>query len=162
MKDLNFIEFVYCMVLCQKQLFLKPHPMHEDIIPRRINLGGTKVHGNFLEVILQYLVNVRGPIVDTLQEHGEEVPVVVKDPKVIIPYKVRGPQYVETQKEEPFVLTQLAFNKRPSQDESDNSYGDCCWKKVRPFLENQGDFNSHMEILASSSTTPPAIKKVTT
>ncbi|KAF3651642.1 hypothetical protein T459_14737 [Capsicum annuum] len=39
-----------------------------------------KVHGNFLEVNLQSLVNVVGPIIDTPLEHGEEVLIVVKPP----------------------------------------------------------------------------------
>ncbi|XP_047254968.1 uncharacterized protein LOC124888508 [Capsicum annuum] len=122
-----------------------------------------KVHGNLLEVNLQSLLNGVGPIIDTPKEHIEEVPIMVKPPvlksKVVILYKVKGPPHTETQKEELPTLTQQAFNKRPSQDESDSSYEDHCWKKVKPYLTKQGDSKSHIEILASSSKTPPAIKK---
>ncbi|KAF3645119.1 hypothetical protein FXO37_21122 [Capsicum annuum] len=85
-------------------------------------------------------------------------PSVLKS-KVVTPYKVKGPSHVETQKEEFPVLTQQAFNKRPSQDETDSSHGDRCWKKVKPSLANKGNSNTHVEILASSSKTLPAIKK---
>ncbi|PHU09113.1 hypothetical protein BC332_20973 [Capsicum chinense] len=52
-----------------------------------------------------------------------------------------------------------ALNKRPSQDESDSSHGDRCWKKVKPPLEKQGDSKSYVEILVSSSKTLPTIEK---
>ncbi|PHT55748.1 hypothetical protein CQW23_04234 [Capsicum baccatum] len=86
-------------------------------------------------------------------------PSVLKS-KVVTPYKVKGPSHVETQKEELPVLTQQAFNKRPSQDETDSSHGDRCWKKVKPSLAKKDNSNSHVEILASSSKTLPAIKKI--
>ncbi|PHT90506.1 hypothetical protein T459_05619 [Capsicum annuum] len=85
-------------------------------------------------------------------------PSVLKS-KVVTPYKVKGTSHVETQKEKLPVLTQQAFNKRPSHDETDSSHGDRCWKKVKPSLAKKGNSNSHVEILASSSKTLPAIKK---
>ncbi|XP_047259213.1 uncharacterized protein LOC124891533 [Capsicum annuum] len=82
----------------------------------------------------------------------------VLKPKVVIPFKSTGPLHAETQKEESSVLTQQAFNKQPPQDESKSSHGDRCWKKVKPSLAKKDDSNTHMEILASSSKTPPAIE----
>ncbi|PHU19372.1 ABC transporter G family member 11 [Capsicum chinense] len=97
-----------------------------------------KVHGNFLEVNLQSLVTAAGPIINTPQEHGKEVPTVVKPP--ILKSKVKGSLYTATQKEESPVLAQQAFNKRPPQDKSESSHGDRCWKKARQtmskFLED--------------------------
>lgn len=68
-----------------------------------------KVHGNFLKVNLQSLVNITGPIIDIPQEHGEEVPTVVKPP--ILKSKVKGPLHIETQKEKSPVRAQQALNK---------------------------------------------------
>ncbi|XP_047260436.1 uncharacterized protein LOC124893495 [Capsicum annuum] len=122
-----------------------------------------KVHGNFLKVNLQSLVNVVGPIIDIPQEHDEGVPNVDKPPvlkaKVVIPCKVKGPPHAETQKEEFPALAQSAFNKRTFQDESDGSHRDRCWKKAKPFLVKQSDSNTHVKIFASSSKTSLAIEK---
>ncbi|PHT52628.1 hypothetical protein CQW23_07090 [Capsicum baccatum] len=92
-----------------------------------------------------------------------EVPNVAKPPvlkaKVVIPCKVKGPPHTETQKEELSALAQSTFNKRIFQDESDSSHRDRCWKKVKPSLMKHSDSNTHVEILASSSKTSPAIEK---
>ncbi|KAF3633096.1 hypothetical protein FXO38_11436 [Capsicum annuum] len=80
------------------------------------------------------------PIINTPQKHGEEVPTVVKPP--ILKSKVKGSLHIATQKEDSPVLAQQAFNKRPPQDESENSHGDRCWKKVKPSLAKKGTLDN--------------------
>ncbi|XP_070028997.1 uncharacterized protein [Nicotiana sylvestris] len=105
-----------------------------------------RAHGSLLKDHLQILMNTVELITNTIQNRNEDVLVVDKLPalqsKVVEMRAGNEPMlHKEIQREEipapadkgliPFGIDVDASNKRVSQEESDSSKGDQCWKKKR-------------------------------
>ncbi|MCD7461828.1 hypothetical protein HAX54_047182 [Datura stramonium] len=120
------------------------------------------MHGNFFDGYLQTLVDAAGPISTMIsdvahQECSNAVPQTrnPSTPMVMLSEKCKGkgPQLLIKAPTEqvydqdyqggkgsfPLSVVAHVSKKRSSQDESNSSHGDHCWKKERPYSDKSGD-----------------------
>ncbi|XP_060195511.1 uncharacterized protein LOC132624806 [Lycium barbarum] len=136
-----------------------------------------KTHGNFLDDYFQYLVDAAGPISNALLKgthQGCTIAAPMADdsflPEVILTEKCKGKgsqllikaptECLDDQGHQggrsSFLLSKAAqaSNKRSSRGESDSSYEDRCWRKVRPRSEKLEDTNLAVVKIPDSVDSP--------
>ncbi|XP_059280453.1 uncharacterized protein LOC132034190 [Lycium ferocissimum] len=137
----------------------------------------SKTHGNFLDDYFQYLVDAAGPISNALLEgthQGCTIAAPKADdsflPEVILTEKCKGKgsqllikaptECLDDQGHQggrsSFLLSKAAqaSNKRSSRGESDSSYEDRCWRKVRSRSEKLEDTNLAVVKIPDSVDSP--------